>query len=80
MSLPQIPSIDAILAAYRTGRLQVKQGIVSYWVHRKQLSDLKPLDVNDVIKAASESDGDKECFWVEEPLPLCPSIAQVAVV
>lgn len=65
MSLPQIPNIDAILAAYRSGKLQVKRGMVSYWAHGKQLSDLKPLDFDDV-KAASENDGDKECFWVEE--------------
>jgi hypothetical protein len=61
-----IENIEAILTAYRSGQLGVKEGMVSYWAHGKQLSDLKPLDYNDVIKVASQNDADKHCFWLEE--------------
>lgn len=44
--------------------------MVSYWAHGKQLSDLKPLDYDDIVKVGSQNDADKHCFWVEEVYPI----------
>lgn len=67
----QIPNLDAILKAYRTGKLQWT-GLVTYWSKGKQLCEPRPFNWDEFEAINRKFDGHK-AFWVEgvstEPIP-----------
>lgn len=61
---PQNKNIDAIMAAYRSGSLQVEFGKVPYWANGRQISPLKPMDTDEELAVGMANNADKKEFWV----------------
>lgn len=57
-------NINAVLEAYRTGGLEIKPGMVSYWVDGVQISPLVPRDLKHTVEIAEEHHG--RAFWEEK--------------
>jgi hypothetical protein len=60
----QLPNVDAIIAAYRSGELTWRPGYVTFWSKGKKLGRVKKFDVDDFLKVNKEHEGHKG-FWVE---------------
>ena len=57
-------NVNAVLEAYRTGKLEIKPGMVSYWVDGVQISRLVPRDLKRTLQIAEEHQG--SAFWEEK--------------
>ncbi|KAL1961821.1 hypothetical protein VTN77DRAFT_1033 [Rasamsonia byssochlamydoides] len=70
-----IKNAEAVLEACRSGRLQVKPGMVSYWFRGQQLCEPKPLDDDELTAVAAAHNGHTGEFWVEDPTPVIQQLA-----
>jgi len=61
-------NVKAILEAYRTRKLEVRPGMVSYWVDGIQISGLVVYDLEKSGQLAEEHISQGRAFWVEEPV------------
>ncbi|KAJ5887641.1 hypothetical protein N7495_007682 [Penicillium taxi] len=59
-----IPTLDAIMTAYRSGRLACHPGLVTYWSNGVQLCQPRPFDW-DEVNFIMEQEDLKRGFWVE---------------
>ena len=59
-------NVKAILEAYRTRKLEVRPGMVSYWVDGIQISGLVVYDLEKSGQLAEEHISQGRAFWVEE--------------
>jgi hypothetical protein len=60
----QLPNVDAIIAAYRSGELNWWPGYVTFWSKGKKLGRAKKFDVDEFLEVNRKHDGHKG-FWVE---------------
>lgn len=59
-----LPNVDALIEAYRSGKLDWSPGYVAFWSKGKQLGRAKEFDTNDFLKVNKKHNGHKG-FWVE---------------
>ncbi|KAJ5966343.1 hypothetical protein N7481_013057 [Penicillium waksmanii] len=73
----QLPNVDAIIAAYRSGELNWRPGYVTFWSKGKKLGPAKKFDVDDSLKVNRKHDGHRG-FWVEGRDGLEPARSNIA--
>lgn len=60
----QLPNIDALLEAYKSGDLDCNTGLVTYWLKGAQISQPRPFDWDEFEAINSHHQACKG-FWVE---------------
>ncbi|KGO78079.1 hypothetical protein PITC_041100 [Penicillium italicum] len=60
----QLPNIEALLEAYKSGELDWNTGLVTYWSKGVQISQPRPFDW-DEFEAINSHHGGYEGFWTE---------------
>ncbi|KAJ5647192.1 hypothetical protein N7490_003564 [Penicillium lividum] len=60
----QMQNLAGLIMAYKKGKLQWNQGLVTYWSHGIQLCEPRPLDWDEFLRLNEQHDV-HEGFWVE---------------
>lgn len=60
----QLPNIEALLEAYRSGQLDWNSGLVTYWSKGVQICQPRPFDWDEFELINSEHEG-HQGFWTE---------------
>ena len=59
-------NIDAIMYAYRIGELEIKPGLVTYWIDGKLVSDYVVEDFEEVCRLCADADAKASAFYREK--------------
>lgn len=65
----QLPNIEALLEAYKSGELDWNTGLVTYWLKGTRISQPRPFDW-DEFEAINSHYQDYKGFWVEGVIDL----------
>ncbi|KAJ6083990.1 hypothetical protein N7486_010790, partial [Penicillium sp. IBT 16267x] len=61
----QIPNTTAIMAAYRSGKLNLTEGLITYWSNGEQVSQPRPFNWDELFALCDKYNGYEGGFWVE---------------